>query len=118
MSYQYSVINHPTVEGTQLMGSNLKFSDFGFIPITNSDIIDLINVEWAQEIEDGEIDMYTLVTDENWYGYGTKLYDEYGLLVHSLNDSAYIVADDNVAVISSDTGISTIISHKQTYDLD
>ena len=118
MPYQFAVINVPTIEGAQITGRTLEFGNFGFTPITNSDIMDYINEEWAEEIANGEIDMYTLVTNTNWYGYGTKLYDEYGVLVHNLNDAAYVVADDNIIVIDTSNNISSVITNKTKYDLD
>jgi hypothetical protein len=117
--YQFLIINAPTLEGRPIVERNLSFEDFGFIPMTNSMIVDILNEEWKDEIDS---DMYfpehSIMTDDEWYGTTARLYDEYGIRVHTLDESAYRVADINLLRINTSSKLSRIVKNKISYDLN
>lgn len=117
--YQFLVVNSPTIEGKPLTGRDLSFKDFGFTPITNQMLIDMMNEEWSYEIEhDPYFPQHTIMTDDEWYGMVTRLYDEYGILVHNLDDSVYHITDENILRINVNNKLSRIVRNPISYDLD
>lgn len=117
-TYQFMIIDAPTLEGHPIVERNLTFEHFGFTPMTESMIIDIMNEEWSQEIEeDPYFPEHSVMTDDEWYGMATRLYDEYGILVHTLNESAYKVSDDNLLRINVDKKLSRIVKNQVSYDL-
>jgi len=116
--HQFMVVDPPTLEGRPIIG-NLKFSHFGWIPITNEMIIQLLNEEWAEEIEKlPNFPEHSIISDDEWYGLATRLYDEYGILVHNLNEAAYKVTDTNLLKINTGTKLSRIVRNPVVYNLD
>ena len=93
LPYQFAVVNLPSIEGVDISGRFLNFDQFGFIPMDESMIVSLINEEWAEEIEQGLIPTLQVLTDDQWYGVAARLYDEYGNLVHTLNEASYKIID-------------------------
>lgn len=117
-TYQFTIIDAPTLEGHPIVERNLTFEHFGFIPMTDSMIIDIMNEEWAKEIEeDPYFPEHAIMTNDEWYGMATRLYDEYGILVHNLNEAAYKIADDNVLRININNKLSRIVKNQIVYDL-
>lgn len=117
-SYQYLMIDTPTLEGIAITGRAMSFEQFGWIPITDTMIIELLNEEWSQEIEENPyFPDHVVINDEEWYGTTARLYDEYGILVHNLNDAAYKVADQNLLRINVDNKLSRIVKTPISYDL-
>ena len=116
--YQFAVIDVPTIEGIPINSRAIKFTDFGFEPITNNQIIGMLDEEWKDEIIHGDIDSHTIISDDEWYGMVTRLYDEYGMLVHTLDESAYQITDDTMLRINTDTRITRITKLTPAYDLD
>ena len=117
-SYQYMIIDIPTLEGVPIADRNLKFEHFGFIPLTDEQIADLMNEEWADEINAGEIPVHNAVSDDEWYGLATRLFDEYGILVHNLDESVYQVVDTSMIRINTSNRTSRIVRRTITYDLE
>jgi len=115
--YQFTVINVPTIEGVPITGRTLRFSQFGFLPITESMIIDMLNQEWAAEIAAGQIPDHSIVSEDEWYGISVRMYNEYGDLVHSLEEAAYYIFDDDLLRINTNTNISRIVQKTIEYDL-
>lgn len=117
-SYQFLIINQPTLEGKPLVEQTLTFKHFGLIPISDEMLIDMMNEEWADEIKkDPYFPEHTVLTDDEWYGMATKLYDEYGILVNTLDDSVYHVTDTNILKINTSSKLSRIIKNTKEYDL-
>lgn len=117
-TYQFTIIDAPTIEGRPIVERTLTFEHFGFIPMSDSMIIDILNEEWSKEIEDDPyFPEHSVMTDDEWYGMATRLYDEYGILVHTLNEAAYKVADTNLLRINVDNKLSRIIKNPISYDL-
>ena len=82
-------------------------------------LIDMMNEEWKEEINNNPFfPEHSIITDDEWYGMSTRLYDEYGILVHNLNESAYNITDSSVLRINRETNISRIVKNNITYDLD
>ena len=115
--YQFSVINVPTIEGVPISGRSTNFADFGFVPLTNDDITMMLDEEWAEEIANGEIPPHTIISADEWIGVATRLYDKYGTLVHSLNDAAYRITDEDQVRINTENRISHLVKYPQVYDL-
>lgn len=117
-SYQFLIINQPTLEGKPLNDQTLSFKHFGFKPISNDILIDIMNEEWKDEIENNPyFPEHTVLTEDVWYGITTRLYDEYGILVGNLNDSVYNVSDDNILKINTSNKTSRIVKNPIKYDL-
>lgn len=116
--YQFAVMDVPTIEGVPISGRSLQFSDFGFVPMSNSLITKIMDEIWEEEISGGEIPSHTIISDDEWYGMAVRLYDENGILVHTLNESAYKVIDTNILRINTNTRIGRIDRRTTTYDLD
>ena len=116
--YQFLIMDTPTLEGHPIMERTLSFEHFGLKPITDSMIIDMLNEEWKEEIEsDPYLPEHFIMSDDEWYGMATRLYDEYGILVHNLNESVYHVADNDLLRINVSSKLSRIVKNKITYDL-
>lgn len=116
--YQFAVIDVPSIEGIPINSRSLSFEDFGFKPLTNDQIINMLDEEWKDEIDKGIIDSHTIISDDEWYGMVTRLYDEYGMLVHTLNDAAYQITDPSMVRINTDNRTSRIVKTSVKYDLD
>lgn len=116
-SYQYMIIDVPTLEGVPLSDRNMRFEHFGFVPISNEKLSDMMNDEWADEIANGQVPSHNAISDDEWYGLTTRLYDEYGVQVHNLNDSVYKVVDTNLLRINADSKANRIIRRNIEYDL-
>lgn len=117
MPYQFSVVDLPTIEGVTITGRSLNWEQFGFIPIDEQIIIDMLNEEWKDEISSGESSKYEVVSDADWYGLAVRLYDEYGVLVHTLNESAYHIIDNNILKINTENKVGRITRTEVEYDL-
>lgn len=116
--YQFLVTNQPTLEGKPLVEQTLSFRHFGLIPISEEMIIDMLNEEWKEEIANNSyLQDHAILTDAEWYGMTARLYDEYGILVHTLNESVYHVADTNLLKINTSSKLSRIVRNAITYDL-
>lgn len=117
-SYQFLVINQPTLEGKPIVERTLTFKHFGLIPISDDMIIDLLNEEWKEEIgSDPYLPEHAVLTDAEWYGLTTRLYDEFGILVHTLDESVYNVTDTDLLKINTETKVSRIVKNYVKYDL-
>ncbi len=117
-NFQFMVVDAPTIEGYPIADRGITFKHFGFIPIDDATIIRLLNEEWAEEIKrDPYFPAHSIMTDEEWYGMAARLYDEYGILVHTLNEAAYKVVDPNILRITKGSKLSRIIQTPVEFDL-
>lgn len=117
-SFQFSVINIPTIEGHQISNDQLSFDQLGFTPISDTALVEMMNEEWKEEIESNPyFPEHAIVTEIEWYGVAVRLYDEYGIRVHNLNDAAYQIADPDILRINVQNRSSRIIKNKVHYDL-
>lgn len=117
-NFQYMVVDTPTIEGYPLMDRAITFKHFGFIPIDANMLIDLMNEEWAEEIEkDPYFPSHSIMTDDEWYGMVTRLYDEFGIRVHTLDEAAYKIVDSNLLRINTENKINRIVHKPVTFDL-
>ena len=113
------MVDTPTLEGIQLTGRKMRFEQFGWRPISDTSIVQLLNDEWSEEIKnDPYLHEHIIIGDDDWYGTTARLYDEYGILVHNLNEAAYKVSDINVLKINSTNKISRIVRNTTLYDLN
>lgn len=118
LNFQFMINDGPTLESHQMFGPTLDFSDFGFIPITDEMLIGMMNDEWSNEIANNPyFPEHGIISDDEWYGMTTILYDEYGIRVHNLSDSAYNITDPNILKINYSTGLVRIARNNVTYDL-
>ena len=116
--HQFMVVDPPTLEGRPIIG-NLKFSHFGWVPISNEMIIQMLNEEWSEEISKiPGFPEHTVISDDEWYGLATRLYDKYGILVHNLNEAAYKVTDRNLIKINTGSKLCRIVRNPVIYNLD
>ena len=117
-SYQFLILDPPTIEGKPISNQQSSFEHFGFIPITDEMIVDMLNEEWENEIKtDPYVNEHFVISDDEWYGTTARLYDEYGILVHTLNESAYNIHDSNILRINSKTKVNSIRTIQTEYDL-
>jgi len=116
-SFQFSIIDVPTIEGVPVYSRDITFEHFGFKPITDQMIIDMLNEEWKDEIAQGLIPTHTIISDDDWYGIASQLYDEEGNLVHTLDEAAYHVSNNQLLSINTSTKISRITQTSVNYDL-
>jgi len=108
--YGLAILDIPTIEGVSVSGRDMTFGDFNFVPISDQQIIDMLNEEWSQEIaDDPYLDRHYLVGPDQWYGATIKMYDEFGIRVHDLNSACYTVHDDTILGINTSTKQTTII---------
>lgn len=115
--YQFAIVDLPTIEGVTVTGRSLTWSQFGFIPMNRQMIVQMLNEEWADEINAGIAESHEIVSDDDWYGLATRLYDQYGILVHNLDESAYQIVDDNLLKINTSTKLARIVRSPIEYDL-
>jgi hypothetical protein len=117
ISFDGLIIDGPRIEGILL--TNNKFTQYGLLPIDDETIVDMYNEEWAQEINDDPyLGEHVVISNNEWYGTVTRLYDEYGIRVHNLDDSAYKVYDHNTLQIDTKGTTAKIYKNEVTYDLD
>ena len=117
-SFEYFITNIPTIEGKQINSKSLTWSDFGLSPLTDEDIINILNEEWKEEIDKGIIDKHQSISDDSWYGMVVKMFDENGNQVTNINQAAYKIFDSNIIKINADIRLSRIIKNNITYNLD
>ena len=117
-SYQYTVVDVPSVEGVAINDRNLTFGKFGFTPITEDMIINLLNEEWKAELESGLLPSHSVISDDEWYGLLVRLYDDHGNQVHSLSEAAYKIVEPNMLRINDKTKLVRITRNPTIYDLD
>ncbi len=116
--YQYMIIDPPTLEGKPIFDQESSFEHFGLLPITDEMIVDMLNEEWKEEIKnDPYLKEHSIISDDEWYGTTARLYDEYGILVHTLNESAYNIHTDDILRINTKTKSNKIVKHIVEYDL-
>ena len=60
----------------------------------------------------------SVISDDEWYGLATRLYDKYGILVHNLNEAAYKVTDRNLIKINTGSKLCRIVRNPVIYNLD
>lgn len=118
-TYQFIVTNAPTIEGHSIVDRTLSFKHFDFKPVDAETIVKIMNEEWHEEIEnDPYFPEHVVITDNEWYGMTTRLYDEYGILVNNLDSSVYKIYDNNLLKINTDSKLNRIIKNQISYDLD
>lgn len=115
--YQFAIVDLPTIEGVSVTGRTLNWNQFGFIPMNSQMIVQLLDEEWKDEIAAGITESHEIVSDEDWYGLTARLYDEYGILVHTLNESVYKVIDTNLIKINVNTKLARLVRNPVEYDL-
>lgn len=119
VSFEYMMVDTPTLEGIPFSGRKMNFEQFGWRPISDETIIQLLNEEWSEEIKNNPyFNEHIIIDDDEWYGTVTRLYDQYGILVHNLNDAVYHVTDSDILKINSSNKLSRIIHNTITYDLN
>lgn len=117
--YQFLVVDTPTLEGHPIINRTLSFEHFGLRPITDEMIVDMLNEEWSEEIRhDQYLHEHFIISDDEWYGVATRLYDEYGILVHNLNESVYHITDHDLLRINVSSKLSRIVKNPIEYNLD
>lgn len=117
--YQYLVVDPPTLEGKPIFEQGLTLEHFGLSAITDEMIVDMLNEEWEHEIKtDPYFNKHVIISDDEWYGTTARLYDEYGILVHTLNEAVYNVHSDNVLRINTKTKSNKIEKNYVEYDLN
>ena len=116
--YQFMVIDPPTLEGKAIFEQGLSLDHFGLTPISDEMIVDMLNDEWSEELETNPyLKEHFIISDDEWYGTAARLYDEYGIRVHTLNESAYNVHTDKILRINSKTKSNKIVTRQVVYDL-
>lgn len=117
--YQYMTVDAPRLEGMPLVGRSMKWSQFKWKPIDLFTIINLLNEEWKDEIStDPYLNLHVIISSEEWYGTAARLYDEYGILTHNLNDALYKVYDYDILSINDNTHNANIIKNVVEMNLD
>jgi len=116
--YQYIVINTPTIEGRPFADRNMTLEQFKYKPITDEMIVDMLNEVWSEEIENNIIGERSIIGSNDWYGFATKMYNEFGELVTNISEAAYFITDDNILKIDNNEKDSRIIRKEKEYDLD
>lgn len=116
--YQFAVIEPPTIEGVMLNNRNISFEDFKFIPMTDEEITNLTNEEWKEEIDSGLLPSQSVISDDEWYGILARLYNEYGEVVHNLDESAYRICDNNTLKINTSNKFGRIIKNNPDFNLE
>lgn len=122
-SYQYMVVDTPTIEGVNINERNLTFDQFGFKPITDDMIINMLNEEWKAELEAGLLPTHSVISDDEWYGLLARLYDESGNLIdynpmNPLDNVAYKIVDSNIVRINNKTKLVRLTKNPKIYDLE
>lgn len=116
--YSYLVIDPPMLEGKPIVDQTMTFEDFGFTPLTGAQIIEILNDIWAEEIDtDPYFQQHSVMSDDEWYGMAARLYDEYGIRVHTLDEAAYKVSNSNMIKINTKSKLTRIVRNPVTYDL-
>jgi hypothetical protein len=117
--FQYMVLNAPTLEGIPLTGRSMVWSQFKWKPIDYITIVNLLNDEWKEEINnDPYLQSHVIIDKNEWYGMSVRLYDEYGILTHNLNEALYKVYDPNIISINSTKNTINIIKNEININLD
>jgi len=117
-TYQYLIINTPTLEAKPFADRNMTFSQFGFKPITDEMIVDMLNEVWNEEIENNVIGERSVIGNNEWYGYVVRMFNEYGEFVTNISEAAYFITDSNYLRIDNVEKNARIIIREKEYDLD
>jgi len=116
-SYQFLLHDLPTLEGIVIAG-RLNFDQFGLRPLTEHEIIDMLNEEWEEEIRTNpKMHPHTVVNDDEWYGMVAKMYDGRGRETNDIEQALYKVYPEDIVNINSTTKRCRIIRNKpKEYD--
>jgi hypothetical protein len=97
----------------------MKWPQFKWKPIDMITIINILNEEWKDEIStDPYLPIHVIISDEEWYGTSARLYDQYGILTHNLNDALYKIYDYDILSINDTTHTANIIKNVVEMNLD
>ena len=117
-SYQYLISDLPTLEGRLISQDDMDFDYFGLSPITNNEIIRMMDEEWEEEIKNNPyFQQHKVLSDEDWYGFVTRLFNENGNIVDTIKDKKYLIKDDSIIHINRKRKSSKIIPIQKEYDL-
>lgn len=116
-AYQFIISDVPSIESIPLNTKALMFEHMGVIPMTEENIIEMLNDEWKDEIGSSLIEKHVVISKDEWYGMTVQMYDEYGNQVFSYNDAAYIVGDSSLLRINSANHTVRIIRNLTEYDV-
>lgn len=117
-NFQYMTSDGPTLEGHSFTDVGMEFEDFGFTPISDEMLINMMNDEWSEEIRNNRyFPSHNVSTEDEWYCVATRLYDKYGNEVTNINEAAYSISDQNYLKINTASKTSRIIHNEINYDL-
>lgn len=117
-SYSFMIVDIPTLEGQPIVDQDMSFEQFGFVPLTDTQIIEILDEIWSQEIaDDPYFNGHAVMSNDEWYGMTARLYDGYGIRVHTLNEAAYVVTNSNLLKINTTSKLTRIIKNSVKYDL-
>ena len=118
-SYEYMILNAPTLEGLPLTGRSMQWKQFKWKPMDDIDIINELNEEWKDEItENAYLNSHVIINEDEWYGMAVRLYDKYGILTHNLNETLYKVYDPSIISVSDSNHTINIIKNVIEINLD
>lgn len=110
-SYQYLIIDAPSIEGYVLDQRNLKWEGTGFRPMDDQLIVDILNDVFNDDIKnDPYFDPFVVITTNMYYGAAVIMYDEFGMRTDDLNSACYKIYDENIIAINDKTKSVSIIN--------
>ncbi len=118
-SYQFLMHDLPTLESTIIAG-RLQFDQFGFQPISDQELVDMLNEEWEEEIRTHPVlKKHVVISDNEWYGMLARMYDSEGNPTNNLAEVLYRVEHPDVININTSRRRAKIIKNKKPiYDLE
>ena len=117
-SYQYLISDLPSLEGRLISQEDMDFEYFGFTPISNDDIIKMMDDEWEEEIKKNPyFKQHRVLSEEDWYGIVARLFNENGSSVDSISEKKYLIRDNDMIHINTKRHSSKIIPIQKEYDL-
>ena len=117
-SYQYLISDLPSLEGRLISQEDMDFEYFGFTPISNDDIIKMMDDEWEEEIKKNPyFKQHRVLSEEDWYGIVARLFNENGSSVDSIGEKKYLIRDNDMIHINTKRHSSKIIPIQKEYDL-
>ena len=111
-SYQFLLLDLPTLEGVVVAGRN-NFNQFGLTPITDDELMDMLNEEWAEEIRTHpKLYQHIVISDDEWYGMAAKMYDAKGIETVNPDEALYKVYPLDLININTSRKRTRIIRKK------
>lgn len=118
-TYPLMILNAPKLEGIEISQRNMDWGMFKWLPITDQELIDMMNEEWKDEIaNDPYFHQHSIISNDVWYGRLLTMFDNNGNITYNPAEMLYYVADDRLLVIDNASKDIKVVDMHPNINLD